>query len=65
MKDYQSHSYNVNSAIDMLQDVDGETMEEIIRGVGMEEQMLRQFIMTMPLETINALLEERLNLTKP
>jgi len=59
MKDYQSHAYNVNAAIEMLQDVDGETMEEIIRGVGMEDQMLRQLIMKMPLETIYELLEER------
>jgi len=59
MTDYQSHAYNVNAAIEMLQNVDGETMEEIIRGVGMEDQMLRQLIMTMPLETIYELLEER------
>lgn len=59
MEDYQARAYNINAAIEMLQDVDGETMEEIIRGVGMEDQMLRQLIMTMPLETIYELLEER------
>lgn len=62
--DYQARAYNVNSAIDMLQDVDGETMEEIIRGVGMEDQMLRQLVLKMPLETINELLEERKTLLK-
>jgi len=59
MEDYQARAYNVNAAIQMLRDVDGEAMEEIIRGVGMEDQMLRQLIMTMPLETIYELLEER------
>jgi len=59
MEDYQARAYNVNAAIQMLQDVDGETMEEIIRGVGMEDQVLRQLVMTMPLGTIYELLEER------
>jgi len=63
-EDYQARAHNVNSAIDMLQDVDGETMEEIIRGVGMEDQMLRQLVLKMPLETINELLEEKITLLK-
>jgi len=61
MKDYQSHAYNVNAAIEMLQDVDGETMEEIIRGVGMEGQMLRQLILSAPIEQIECLMEEKKN----
>jgi len=61
MKDYQSHAYNVNVAIEMLQDVDGETMEEIIRGVGMEGQMLRQLILSTPIEEIECLMEEKKN----
>jgi|APGre2960657404_1045060.scaffolds.fasta_scaffold820142_1 hypothetical protein len=61
MKDYQSHAYNVNAAIEMLQDVDGETMEEIIRGVGMEGQMLRQLILSTPIEEIECLMEEKKN----
>lgn len=43
-------------------DIDGETMEYIIRAVGMQEQMLRQLIMSGDLATINDLvLEKRLN----
>ena len=61
MKDYQSHAYNVNAAIEMLQDVDGETMEEIIRGVGMEGQMLHQLILSTPIEEIECLMEEKKN----
>lgn len=61
MKDYQSHAYNVNAVIEMLQDVDGETMEEIIRGVGMEDQMLRQLILSTPIEQIEYLMEEKKN----
>jgi len=61
IKDYQSHAYNVNAAIEMLQDVDGETMEEIIRGVGMEGQILRQLILSAPIEQIECLMEEKKN----
>ena len=42
-------------------DVDGETMEYIIRKVGMEEQMLRQLIMISSNEYILELLKEKLN----
>lgn len=47
--------------IDLLTDIDcdGETMEFILRKVGMEYQMLRQLMMTMPLEQVEYLLEER------
>lgn len=45
--------------IDLLIDIDGETMEFILRKVGMEYQMLRQLMMTMPLEQVEYLLEER------
>ena len=40
MEDYQSHAYNVNAAVEMLQNVDGETMELILKEIGMEWQML-------------------------
>ena len=40
-------------------DVDGETMQYIIKSVGMEEQMLRQIGMTASDLDINNLLEER------
>ena len=47
--------------IDLLTDIDcdGETMEFILRKVGMEYQMLRQLMMTMPLEQVEYLLKER------
>ena len=47
--------------IDLLTDIDcdGETMEFILRKVGIEYQMLRQLMMTMPLEQVEYLLEER------
>jgi hypothetical protein len=54
---------NVKAAIvEMLQDVDGEDMQEIIRNVGMEEQMLRQLIRTMPLSIVYGELNERTDL---
>lgn len=43
-------------------EVDGETMEYIIRKVGMEEQMLRQLIMSSPVRTTRDLFEERVSL---
>ena len=51
----------VDIVIDLLIDIDcdGETMEFILRKVGMEYQMLRQLMMTMPLEQVEYLLEER------
>ena len=51
----------VDTVIDLLIDIDcdGETMEFILRKVGMEYQMLRQLMMTIPLEQVEYLLEER------
>ena len=49
-------------------EVDGETMQYILKQVGMDEQMLRQLMMTMPMNQVEDLMEERkeLNrLTKP
>jgi hypothetical protein len=43
-------------------DVDGETMEHIIKQVGMEQQMLRQLIMSSPIEWSVRLLNEKVNL---
>jgi hypothetical protein len=40
-------------------DVDGETMQYILNKVGMEEQMLRQLIMSQPIEDVMYLVEER------
>jgi len=51
----------VHDIIYMLKDidVDGETMQYILNKVGMEEQMLRQLIMSQPIEDVMYLVEER------
>jgi hypothetical protein len=43
-------------------EVDGETMQHILSKTGMEWQMLRQLIMTLPLEQVEYLIEERKDL---
>ena len=60
----QEHPQRVKLAIDELKDieVDGETMQYILSEVGMEWQMLRQLIMTLPLEQVEYLIEERKDL---
>jgi len=50
---------NTQEIINALKEVDGETMENIIREVGMEDQLLRQLIMTMPVDQIEYLVAER------
>ena len=54
----------VHEIITMLRDidVDGETMQYILEKVGMEDQMLRQLIMSQPIDEIKYLIEERENL---
>ncbi len=54
------HPY-VNAIINMLKeiDVDGETMEYILREIGMEEQMLRQLMLSAPMEQVEYLMEEK------
>jgi hypothetical protein len=64
----KAHPGMVEEIIGMLKhmDVDGETMEHIIRSVGMEEQMLRQLIMThTPYHQIEDLISERRQLDLP
>jgi hypothetical protein len=64
----KSHPGMVEEIIGMLKhmDVDEETMEHIIRSVGMEEQMLRQLIMThTPYHQIEDLISERRQLDLP
>ena len=39
--------------------VDGETMQYILERVGMEDQMLRQLIMSQPIEEVEYMYEER------
>jgi hypothetical protein len=62
MEDYQSHAYNVNAAVEMLQNVDGETMELILKEIGMEWQMLRQLMLSAPMEQVEYLIEEKKDL---
>ena len=57
--DYQANAYNENAIIEMLQEVDGETLESIIRGIGMENQMLRQLIMKASMNDVQDLVEEK------
>jgi hypothetical protein len=61
LKDMQSLS-TVDTVITYLvaMDVDGDTMEYIIKEVGMKQQMLRQLIMSSPLNEVQTLLEEKL-----
>ena len=42
--------------------VDGETMEYILKQVGMDWQMLRQLVLTSPLEQVEYLVEEKKDL---
>jgi TfoX/Sxy family transcriptional regulator of competence genes len=42
--------------------VDGETMQHILKETGMEWQMLRQLMLTMPIDQVEYLMEERKDL---
>lgn len=58
---------NFGTVFDIIQElekieVDGETMQYILQKTGMEWQMLRQLILTMPLEQVEYLIEERKDL---
>jgi hypothetical protein len=60
---------NFGTIYDIIQElkkveVDGETMEYILKQVGMEYQMLRQLMLTLPIEEIENLIEERKELKK-
>ncbi len=57
----EQHATNVNRVVNILReiDVDGETMQYIIKKVGMEEQMLRQLLMISDSTYLNDLMEER------
>jgi hypothetical protein len=43
-------------------EVDGETMQYILNKVGMDDQMHRQLVMTMPTEKTSELLKEKISL---
>ena len=52
----------INEVISILRDemdLDGEIMQHILKEVGMEWQMLRQLMLTMPIEQVEYLMEER------
>ena len=51
----------VQTVIDILNEieVDGETMQHILKETGMDWQMLRQLMLTMPIEQVEYLIEER------
>jgi hypothetical protein len=56
----------INQAIGILKNltwkgdcVDGETMQYVLKEVGMEDQMLRQLIMSQPIEEVRYMIEER------
>ena len=55
----------VLKVIDLLEtiDVDGETMLYILQRIGMEEQMLRQLVMSSPYTDTSDLLEEKVSLS--
>jgi len=40
-------------------EVDGETMQYILREVGLDDQMLKQLIMSMPLEYVESIFKEK------
>jgi hypothetical protein len=54
----------VQTVIDILNEieVDGETMQHVLKETGMEWQMLRQLMLTMPIEQVEYLIEERKDL---
>jgi hypothetical protein len=63
--DHMDQSKEINKVISILRDeigLDGETMQYILEEVGMEWQMLRQLMLTMPIEQVNYLIEERKDL---
>ena len=53
---------NTQEIINALKEVDGETMENIIREIGMEDQMLRQLVMKAKEEEVGVLLLEKIML---
>jgi hypothetical protein len=57
----QSHPGMVEEVISMLRhmEIDGETMQHIIKSVGLEDQILRQLLMISDSTYLNDLMEER------
>jgi len=57
MKDQQT----IDQVVSLLQDVDGETMQYILEKVGMEDQMLRQLMLSAPINQVRDLWTEALD----
>jgi hypothetical protein len=57
----QQHAVNVNQVINILREieVDGETMQYILEKVGMQDQMLRQLVMSQPIGEVEYMFKER------
>jgi hypothetical protein len=57
----QAHPVSVETVIDILKhmDIDGETMEHILREVGMEDQMLKQLLLKVDDQTLVEFILER------
>ena len=45
-------------------EIDGETMQHVIENTGMQDQMLRQLIMSAPIDQVQELITDKINLTK-
>ena len=56
----------VNEAIENFKriDIDGETMQYIIEKLGMDDQMLRQLVMTKPKTQTEELLNEKIEMLR-
>jgi len=50
---------NRQELVNTLKELDGETLEHIIRVIGMEDQMLRQLIMKAPMFQVMDLVKEK------
>jgi hypothetical protein len=50
---------NRQELVNTLKELDGETLEHVIRVIGMEDQMLRQLIMKAPMLQVIDLVRER------
>jgi len=57
MKDQQT----IDQVVSLLHDVDGETMQYILEKVGMEDQMLRQLMLSAPIDQVRDLWTEALD----
>ena len=57
----KGHPGMVEEVVAMLKhiEVDGETMQYILKRVGMEDQMLRQLVMSQPIGEVEYVFEER------